>query len=156
MASGNGAGLIAASVAIGFVGFLNAGAIAGDAFLLLAVLLLIAGVLRYVREESVHPQSVVNYRASTPAAPRPIGVGAPSYSAPSHLATHPFFAPPPPPPAPPIPPLPPPAGWTAPVRAPIAGVPPAAGEKFCTACGSGNQRISSFCHRCGRPLPEAI
>ena len=43
------------------------------------------------------------------------------------------------PPAPSIPPPPP-------------GPPP---ERFCTACGSANYRVSAFCQRCGRPLGPA-
>ena len=26
-------------------------------------------------------------------------------------------------------------------------------ERYCPACGSGNLRISAYCHRCGRVLP---
>ena len=42
---------------------------------------------------------------------------------------------------------------------PLGGTPPAPGasvaasERFCPACGTGNLRSWTYCHRCGRPLP---
>ncbi len=36
-----------------------------------------------------------------------------------------------------------------------AAAPSVAGERYCPACGAGNSRASSFCVRCGGPLPPA-
>ena len=148
MASGNGAGLIVASVAVGLIGFLDPGAFVGGLFLLVALLLLVVGIARYLHDENVHPRSGITSRVS-PSLPRRGGPPLPPpppVSAPAGPMSPPLGVPPPPGPPPPLPP--PPPGWT-PSGADAAG-------QFCPACGTGSQRGAKFCHHCGRPLPGAI
>lgn len=39
------------------------------------------------------------------------------------------------------------------VPQPMLYPPPLLPERFCPVCGTGNQRVSTYCISCGRPLP---
>lgn len=118
-----GLGLILGSVVLAIVGFVTLFILIGFFLLLIALVLFITGIVLLV---SGHPRPADGvYFPPPPPFPGPYSS---AYALPPALQAQ-----------------------TSHVTGPFAQPSPA--ERFCPACGSGNLRISAYCHRCGKVLP---
>jgi hypothetical protein len=153
MSESTGIALIVLSVVLGIVGLFTLFLGIGLILLPIAFVLFIVGIVLAVSPGPAQMPYLYPYppygHSYPPMYPPPFP---PPYYPPGY---GPPYGPVPPaaqpyaPPAPPSPP-PPPSGPTHSIGSFLHL---SHSERYCPACGSGNLRISAYCHRCGKLLP---